>query len=148
MNNQTLLDLDSMQDDTLDDIAEAPDYINPPAGDYRLLTVGGKINSFTNDDGVTSQNFTVTIAVQETLELVDDLEPPVPEGSLFTIRFYGTHEGLAKLKREVRKMANVESLTGTSLRNISELLESGLEFNGRVSYSKFKGKEFLKLTVK
>jgi len=47
----TLLDLESMMDDSLDHIQEAPDFIQPPAGDYDLVTKGGKITKFENDDG-------------------------------------------------------------------------------------------------
>jgi hypothetical protein len=42
----TLLDLESLADESLEDIAEAPEFINPPAGDYTLRSVSGEIKSF------------------------------------------------------------------------------------------------------
>lgn len=135
---QTLLDLENMSDETLDEINEAPDYINPPAGDYKLKTISGKIGKFENDDGTVAQSLNVVIATAETLELVSGDEPPVPDGSLFNIRFQGTTEGLAMFKRELRKMAAIESTAGMTINSAFELLESGLEFSGRISYSRYK----------
>lgn len=142
----TLLDLESMMDDSLDHIQEAPDFIQPPAGDYDLVTKGGKITKFENDDGTESQSIQVTIAVVETRELVSSDEPPVPNGSLFTIRFQGTQDGLGMFKREVKKIAGVEDLNGVTIGTIFEMLESGLEFCGRISYSSYKGRDGEKRT--
>ena len=94
----TLLDLESLADESLEYIAEAPEFINPPAGDYTLRSVSGEIKSFENEDGTTKQSIRVVIAVKEALELVAD-EPPVPEGSLFSLSFQGTKEGVGAFKR-------------------------------------------------
>ena len=136
-----LLDLEDMSDEVLDDIQEAPDYIDPPAGDYRIRTVSGKINKFENDDGEVVQSIQVTLAVEKTLELVSDEEPPVPDGSLFVMRFQGTLEGIAIFKREIKKMADLESTKGMTISSAFELLESGLVFSARISYSKYKGRD-------
>lgn len=136
----TLLDLESMADESLDQFQEAPDFINPPAGDYRFKTVGGKINKFENDDGEEIQSLQITIAVQETLELVSDDEPPVPDGSLFTIRFQGTEDGVKIFKREMRKIAGVADSNGMSINSAFEMLSSEVEFSGRISYRSYKGR--------
>lgn len=133
----TLLDLESMADETLDEFKEAAEYIQPPAGDYKLKTVGGKIAKFENDDGI-KQSIRITIGIDETLELATDTEPPVPDGSLFTLNFQGTKDGLELFKREARKMANLENMDGMTLNDIFELFANELEFYGRVSYSKTK----------
>jgi len=138
---QTLLDLDSMVDEVLDDINETPDYCNPPAGDYKLISKDGKITKFEQDDGTEVQSIVITIAVVETLELVSDEEPPVADGSLFTTRFQGTVEGVGTFKKEIRKMSGLESTNGMSIGSAFELLESGLEFNGRIGYSTYKGRD-------
>ena len=144
----TLLDLESMVDDTLDDIREAPDYINPPAGDYTLMTKAGKITKYVNDKtGEETQNILVTIATVEALELVSSEEPPVPDGSLFTVKYKGTMDGVGKFKRDIRKMAGLSSTNNMSLSSAFELLESGLEFQGRISYSAFQGRDYLNLKV-
>lgn len=146
MTKQTLLDLESMQDDVLDDFEEAPDFINPPAGDYKLKTISGKITTFTQDDGDVTQSYTITFAVVKTLETVDD-EPPVPDGSLFNKRFKGTVDGIQQLKREAKKYLGLDSSQGMSLAALSEALAEEVEFYGRISYGTFNGKEFLKLRV-
>ena len=142
----TLLDLESMADESLEDIAEAPEYINPPAGDYILRSVSGEIRTYEEDDGTTRQSVRIVIAVKEALELVSD-EPPVPEGSLFSISFRGTKEGLGVFKRELRKMTGLDVLQPMTLNEYFEMLETELEFQGRISYRKFKDKEVLSLRI-
>ena len=142
----TLLDLESLADESLEDIAEAPEYINPPAGDYILRSVSGEIRTYEEDDGTTKQSIRVVIAVKEALELVSD-EPPVPEGSLFSLSFQGTKEGLGAFKRELRKMTGEKSLPAMTLNEYFEMLETELEFRGRVSYRKFKDKEYINLRI-
>lgn len=142
----TLLDLESLADESLEDIAEAPEYINPPAGDYILRSVSGEIRTYEEDDGTTRQSVRVVIAVKEALELVSD-EPPVPEGSLFSLSFQGTKEGLGAFKRELRKMTGLEVLQPMTLNEYFQMLETELEFRGRISYRKFKDREFINLRI-
>lgn len=142
----TLLDLESLADESLEDIAEAPEYINPPAGDYILRSVSGEIRTYEEDDGTTRQSIRIVIAVKEALELVSD-EPPVPEGSLFSLSFQGTKEGLGAFKREIRKMTGLEVLQPMTLNEYFEMLETELEFQGRISYRKFKDREFINLRI-
>lgn len=137
---KTLLDLESMADDSLDEFQEAPDFIQPPAGDYRLKTVGGKITKFEQDDGEEVQSLQVTIAVAETLELISSDEPPVPDGSLFTIRFQGTEDGVKMFKREMRKIAGASDSSGMSINSAFDMLAAGTVFYGRISYRNYKDK--------
>lgn len=143
----TLLDLEALADESIDDIQEAPEYINPPAGDYEVITKSGTIKSFTNEKDEVSQSIQVTLAVAKTLELVSDAEPPVPEESLFTLRFQGTTEGLGMFKRELRKMSGLEKLPAMTLNECFEMLETEMQFNARISYRKFKDKEYLQLRI-
>jgi hypothetical protein len=135
----TLLDLESIADETLDDFQEAAEYINPPAGDYKLKTVSGKIAKFENEDGV-KQSIRVVIATTQTLELSSHDEPPVPDGSLFTMNFQGTKEGLELFKREARKICDLETMDGMTLNDTFELFANEIEFYGRISYTKSKDK--------
>ncbi len=147
MKTTTLLDLEALADESIDDIKEAPEYINPPAGDYEVITKSGTIKSFTNDKDEVSQSIQVTLAVVKTLELVSDAEPPVPEESLFTLRFQGTTDGLGMFKRELRKMSGLEKLPAMTLNECFEMLETEMQFNARISYRKFKDKEYLQLRI-
>ena len=133
----TLLDLESMADETLDDFQEAAEFINPPAGDYKMKSVSGKIAKFEHDDGE-KQSIRVIIGTVETLELASDEEPPVPDGSLFALSFKGTKEGLETFKREARKITGLESMDGMTLNDIFELFANELEFYGCISYNKTK----------
>ena len=148
----TLLDLNEMldSDENLDAFAEAPDYLNPPSGDYRLKAVGAAIKDFSYEakgdkEAESGQNIIITIAVVETLELVKDSEPPVPEGSLFTKKYKGNKDGIEKFKRDFKKIMKLDSLAGITLGNMFALLEEGNEFNGRISYGKFGEIEFMNL---
>ena len=142
----TLLDLEALADESLEDIAEAPEFINPPAGDYTLRSVSGEIKSFEQEDGTTKQSIRIVIAVKEALELVAD-EPPVPEGSLFSLSFQGTKEGVGAFKRELRKMTGEDSLPAMTLNEYFGMLESEIEFSGRISYRKFKDREYINLRI-
>lgn len=84
--------------------------------------------------------------MKEALELVSD-EPPVPEGSLFSLSFQGTKEGLGAFKRELRKMTGLEVLQPMTLNEYFQMLETELEFRGRISYRKFKDREYINLRI-
>ena len=57
------------------------------------------------------------------------------------MRFQGTVDGIAVFKRELKKMADLESTKGMTICSAFELMESGLVFSARISYSKFKGRD-------
>lgn len=132
-------------EDTLDDIQEAPDFIQPPAGVYMLKTISGKIGeyTYTSDEGEddSGENIQFVIAVEETVELISDKEPPVPDGSLFMKKYKGTVEDVAKCKRDFRKMAGLDSLAGMSFSNMFDLAKEGLVFKAVISYGSFKQKD-------
>ena len=46
MAETTMLDLEGMLNDSLDAIPEAPDFNNPPAGEYRLLCKDAAIDKY------------------------------------------------------------------------------------------------------
>lgn len=152
--DNTLLDLNEMleNDENLDDFAEAPEYLNPPAGDYKLKATGAAIKNFRYEatdkkEAEEGQNIVVTIAVVETLELVKDDEPPCPDGSLFTKKYKGNRKGIETFKRDFKKIMNLESLVGITLPAMFELLSEEPEFTGRISYSKFNDREFMNLRI-
>lgn len=147
MQTTTLLSLSDMMEneESLDDIQEAPDFIQPPAGIYKLKTISGKIGeySYTNEGGddESGENIQLTLAVEETIELISDKEPPVPDGSLFMKKYKGTVEDVAKFKRDFRKIADLESLAGMTFGDMFELAKEGLVFKAVISYGTFKQKD-------
>lgn len=129
------LDLGAMLDSSLDNITEAPDFINPPSGDYRLRCKEVKIDKYKSKDepNVEKQRLKIYFETVSTLKLADEKEPPVPDGSIFTETFMATEEGLGYFKKRGREIMNVENVDGVALRDIMASI-AGQEFNGRISY--------------
>ena len=113
----------------------------------KLPEIGDKI--LITDDVypyISKGDIALVIEVNEALEIVADA-PPVPEGSLFSLSFQGTKEGVGAFKRELRKMTGEESLPAMTLNEYFGMLESEIEFSGRISYRKFKDREFINLRI-
>ena len=141
MSDEKMLDLDSMLEDTLDTIEEMPDYLNPPTGVYMLAVAKApEIKKYKQDDGSERQSISLTLSVAETVETE---ETPVPDGTLFTQNFQGTEKGLSALKRDARKILDVENLDGVSLRDIFGALEAAEPFKAKISYRSYKGQDGL-----
>jgi len=135
MAEKTLLDLEAMANDNLDDIPEAPDFVIPPAGEYCLRVKESKIDKYTSKDepDVEKQRLKNIYEVVETISTVN--EPPVPNGSMFSETFQGTEEGLGYFKKRIKKILNVENTAGVSLADMmSSVL--GYEFDCRITIKK------------
>jgi hypothetical protein len=141
MKNETL-DLEKMIDEDLTDLGEAADYVDPPDGRYGFIVNKGEITKFENDDGESTQNIRLTYAIRETIELTNNNEPPVADGSYVTQKWAGTVEGVKRFKLQARKILGVENLDGSTLGQIFEALTDA-EFEGVVTHRKWKfaGKE-------
>lgn len=113
------LDLAGMMDETLDNIAEVPDYINPPSGSYTLSVKDCITESYMNKKlKAQCQRIRVTYSVLATLELSKSDEQPVPDGSMFSETFTGTVQGLGYFKKAAKAIMNVSTLDGVALRDI------------------------------
>jgi hypothetical protein len=135
----TLLDLEAMANETLDAIPEAPDYSNPPAGEYRLSCQDAKIDKYKTKEkqgqpSVEAQRLKITYSILETKSTAEG-EQPVPNGTLFTETFQGTEQGLSYFKKRIREIMNVEETTGVTLGDMMASVK-GTEFNCRISIRK------------
>lgn len=137
---KTLLDLNSMMDQTLDDIEEAPDFANPPPGAYKLQVNEAKVETYTQkakgdrpEQDV--QRIKLIYSTVQTIQLASDKEPPVPDGTLFSETFQGTKEGLGYAKKRIREIMNVESTAGVSLGDMLSSIK-GAQFDARLSIKK------------
>lgn len=130
----TLLDLDAMMEQTLDAIPEAPDYSNPPAGEYRIVCKDSKIDSYKNKEGTEVQRLKNTYAILETKSTAAG-ELPVPDGTLFTETFQATEMGLGYYKARVKGIMNAADLNGVSLRDLMDSVK-GAEFDCRITIKK------------
>ena len=137
MNTQasaTILDLDSLLDSTLDGVEDIADYINPPTGLYQLSIIEAEIKAGKKADPAKKQaakaaRIVITYKVEATTETEGI---PVPDGTLFTEGMQGTEDGLKFFKKQARKLLNVDSLDGVSIRDIlGSLKEIGL-FDARI----------------
>lgn len=133
------LDLGAMMEETLDDIPEAPDFSNPPAGEYVLGIKDAKIEAYAakpkaNDMGGERQRLKILYTVERTIS-VSGNEPPVPDGSMFSETFQGTAQGLSYFKKRIKEVMNVSDMGGVKL---GEMLDSvkGMVFDARITIKK------------
>jgi len=117
---ETLLDMDSLDDLTLDDVDEAPEYMSPPSGKYRLGITESSIQS-REKDGETKQSIRITYQVRETLELNNQEDDLVPDRTLFSENFQVTKQGLEFFKTRMKKLLG-DDLTGVKVPEMLEFL--------------------------
>jgi hypothetical protein len=131
----TILDLETLADDVLDNIAEAADYVTPPAGEYTLSVNDAIIDKYKDKEGNAKQRIKITYAVDDTLSLADK-EPPVPNGSLFTETFTATEQGVSFFKKRVKDITGADDLTGVG--GIVGMLDAikGMSFDCRLTIKK------------
>lgn len=134
MTENTMLDLENMMDETLDSIPDAPDFANPPAGDYRIALTDSKIEKKANKEGVVKQTIRNMYSVVTTYSTAAN-EQPVPDGSLFSENFQGTEQGVSYFKKRMKGILNVSDLNGVSLGDIMNS-GKGVEFDCRISIKK------------
>lgn len=135
MTDQTILDLEAITDDVLDGIAEAPDYVTPPAGEYSLSVHDAIIDKYKDKEGNAKQRIKISYSINETLSLADK-EPPVPNGSIFTETFTATEQGVSFFKKRVKEITGADDLTGVG--GIPGMLDAikGTDFDCRLTIKK------------
>ena len=139
-------DLESMVegDVNLEEFEEVGDFVDPPNGRYIFQIVKGEVRKFENDDGQEFQNISITNKILKTVELSDQTEPPVADGSLVVQKFKASKEGIGKFRTFLRKVFNSTTPITGSFKDIFQALE-GEEWEGIVSHGTFKDRTFLKL---
>jgi hypothetical protein len=138
MSNETL-DLGAMLEDTLDDIPEAPDFVTPPPGIYRLTVKDCKIDTYKakpkdNDPGGERQRLKILYVIEQTVE-VSGNEPPVPDGSMFNETFTGTSDGLSYFKKRIKAILNASDMSGVTFKDMMEAAK-GVSFDARITTKK------------
>jgi hypothetical protein len=134
--SDTILDLNSMMNDSLDAIPDAPDYVTPPAGEYILSVKDSAIDKYETkkEPGVQKQRLKNTYSIDETLSTLND-EPPVPNGSMFNETFMATEQGLSYFKKRCKEIMNAADTAGVSLGDMMSSIK-GSQFKARVSIKK------------
>lgn len=133
------LDLGAMMESTLDDIPDAPDFANPPAGEYKLEVKEAKVENYKTkkEPDVEKQRLKILYAVVATVSVAGK-EPPVPDGSMFSETFQPTEEGLSYFKKRIKEVMNASELTGVSLGDMMNSVK-GMVFDARVTIRISKG---------
>lgn len=136
----TILDLDALLDATLDTVEDLADYINPPTGNYNLSIMEAEIKpgkkASKPGEKAKASRIVITYRVNATKETEGI---PVPDGSLFTEGMQGTEDGLKFFKKQARKLLNVDSLDGVTIRDILMSLKEVSEFDARIVLRLTKG---------
>ena len=130
----TILDLDAMMDQNMDEVETLPDFVLPPPGLYMLLVKECKIESVDKQDKTKGSRINITYEVAETVG-VEGNEPPVPNKSLFSERFTGTEDGIKFFKKAAMNILSVTSFEGASLGDVVNNL-AGTEFQAKITLRK------------
>ena len=125
---ETLLDLDDLDSLTLDDVDEAPEFMAPPSGKYKLGITQADIQA-REKDGETKQSFRLIYYVQDTIELANQDEDLVPVGTLFSENFQATKQGLEFFKSRMKKLLG-DDLTGISIKDMLAFLPKQFDKDG------------------
>lgn len=110
------LDLGAMMSETLDTIPDAPDFTNPPAGEYTINVKDCAVDKYKSkaEPDVEKQRLKITYTVVTTHSTMGN-EPPVPDGSMFTETFQATEQGIGYFKKRVKELMGASDLVGVSL---------------------------------
>lgn len=160
--NVTILDLDALMDTKLDDVKTIPDFMNPPAGQYRLSVFKAEIEKYESKEkpaqgGKPAQpaakrtRIKVIYSVVATKELSKDAdEPPVADGTMFNETFMGTEQGLEFFKKRAIGVTGVAEFGDAKLRDILDGMV-GIEFDANIKYRTSKmddGKEYENIQIR
>ena len=148
-NDMTLVgdDMEAMLNQTLDNVQAAPDFANPPAGEYRLSVKDAKL--IKAKEAGKNHRLSITYSVAQTYSTAAG-EAPVPDESMFSENFQFTDTGLPYFKSRVAAILNVADVNGVT---IGDMLSSvkGQAFDCRITIKKSpnpKGGEYENVQIK
>lgn len=151
--NATILDLDSMLDQSMESVESLPDYVTPPPGNYILAIDKAEIVKST--DPKKPSRLVITHKVVSTEQLASGVtEPEVADGSLFSEGFQGTEDGLKFFKRSAKNYMAVtdEAINAASVRDVLATLPSAEPFRAVISHTKSKSddgtQEYINLRIR
>ena len=124
---ETLLDMDDLADLTLDGVEEAPEFMVPPSGKYRLGISKADIVK-KEKDGEEKTSLRIIYFTKETVELASQDDDQVPNGSLFSENFQ-VPEGLKYFKPRMKKLLG-DGISGISIKDMLEFLPTAFGEEG------------------
>jgi len=138
MSNDTILDLDSLLDSSLNTVKDVPDFVQPPAGIYQLKVQSAKSEQYDKKDKDDKTKTSKALRLRISYEILtthETKEMPVSDGSLFSESFMATEDGLGYFKNQAKKIFNVKDLGDAKIRDILESLV-GQEFKAAITVRK------------
>ena len=138
----TLLDLNDVLDQSIDDVEDAPEFVIPPAGAYLLHVADAKVEKYKVNDKDTHEEeertrIRLVYAVDSTRELASAEELPVAPNSLFSEQFMTNPQGLSYFKRQANNILGEEVIKGAKIGDIlNELRKGELHFAATVKVKK------------
>lgn len=119
----TLLDMNDILGTSLDGVESAPEFVDPPDGNYHLNIQKVGLENYESKDAE-SQEMTkkrrirITYNINKTVELADASDLPVSDGSLFSETFMVNPEGLKYFKRQAKNILGEDNISGVPLKDI------------------------------
>lgn len=156
MSDQTILDMDALFDQKMGAVETAPDFVNPPAGFYALeIKECGpekyKTKAENNKPSVEKTRIKTLITVVETKELSDTSQPPVSNGSLFSLQNNADEEGVKYFKRFAMNVMNATEadVADASFKDIFSGMK-GFKFDAAITIAKSSkdGKDYENIRVR
>jgi len=134
---ETLLDINSVLGQNIDDVETAPEFVTPPDGAYILEIADAKLETYKVTDKETQKEeermrLKIFYKVVQTNKLVSEEEDPVPVGSLFTEQFMTNPQGLSYFKRQAKNVLGEDVIKGVSIGEILKELPNQHVFNADV----------------
>jgi hypothetical protein len=150
--NTSILDLDALLDQGMDQVETLPEYVSPAPGVYMLAVDKADIQEPKKPkagEEAKPPRLRITYRIVSTIQ-IEGNEPPFPDGSLFSEGFQATEDGLKYYKRRAMAILNVTDLGDAKLRDVMETLV-GTEFKAVISIKKSTGtdgKEYENINVR
>lgn len=143
---ETLLDLDSVLGSNIDEVPDAPEFVLPPDGSYRLGVQDSKAEKYKTTDKDSGEEIEKTrlkiiYTVLETKELSDPEEEPVANGSLFSEQFMTNAQGLSYFKRQAKNILGEDNIKGVTVGDIIKELPNDHTFDADVKVKSTPGKD-------
>lgn len=141
MSENTMLDLDNLLDETLDNVEDLPDYVEPSSGIYALSIPECKLETFTKKgkDGQPDEPNQVRIRLTYRIDGIEEIETggyPVQEGSLFSDTFMFNDMGKAVFKKMAKGILNADDVDGVPFRELFEALKGTEPFRAVITTKK------------
>lgn len=150
---ETLLDLNDVLNTSIDGVEDAPEFVTPPDGSYRLTVNDAKAEDYKTTDKETQEELKKTrlkifYSTVKTKELSNPEEQPVADGSLFSESFMTNAQGLSYFKRQAKNILGEDAIKGATIGDILKELCQGHQFDAdvRVKVSQGKGQDGAKRT--